>query len=173
MRAMTASRSAAVPGHSRTPARVDVGGTAWRLRSLIAMGHDCTRIGRALRVGPDVVRRIVGGQTKSVSPQLQARARQLWEAWWDKTPPRRTTAERRAAAMALRQAERSNWPAAAGLDEDLLDEPGYRPWSHYRPATGTGEAAPFPASITSTQRRAARRVTRPTANPARKARRVS
>lgn len=171
---MTASRSAAVPGRTRTPARVDAGGTAWRLRSLIAMGHDCTRIGRALGVGPEVVRRITGGQTQSVSLELQARARQLWDAWWDKTPPRRTSAERRAAAIALRQAERNNWPAAAGLDEDLLDEPGYRPWSHYRTAAGTGEAAPFPASITTTQRRAAHHLTtRPSRNLARKARRAS
>ena len=123
--------------------RIDAGGTAWRLRSLIAMGHDCTRIARALHVRPDVVRRVVSGQTRTVTPALRARAWQLWNAWWDKTPPQRTPAERRAAAQALRQAANHNWPAAAGLDEDLLDEPGYRPWSHYRPATGTGEAADF------------------------------
>jgi hypothetical protein len=171
---MTASRIATVPGHTRTQARVDAGGTAWRLRSLIAMGHDCARIGRALQVHPEVVRRIVAGQSQSATPELRGRVRELWEAWWSKTPPRRTAAERRAAAMALRQAERNNWPAAAGLDEDLLDEPGYRPWSHYRPAIGTGEAAPFPAGNTTTQRRAARRVTtRPSRNLARKATRAS
>ena len=59
-------------------------------------------------------------------------------------PARRTPAQRRAAARALRQAERHDWPAAAGLDEDLLDEPGYRPWCRYRPATGTGTAPDFP-----------------------------
>lgn len=123
--------------------RIDAGGTAWRLRSLIAMGHDCARIARALNVRPDVVRRVVSGQTRSVTPAFRACAWQLWNAWWDKTPPQRTAVERRAAAQALRQAACHNWPAAAGLDEDLLDEPGYRPWSHYRPATGTGEAADF------------------------------
>jgi hypothetical protein len=69
---------------------------------------------------------------------------QLWDAWWDKTPPQRTPAERRAATRALNQAEACDWPAAAGLDEDQLDTPAYRPWCHYRPATGTGAAPDFP-----------------------------
>ena len=33
-------------------ARTDANGTMWRLRSLVAMGHDCTRIARALHVHP-------------------------------------------------------------------------------------------------------------------------
>ena len=43
-----------------------------------------------------------------------------------------------------RQAESNDWPAAAGLDEDELDLPGYRPWCRYRPATGHGHRADFP-----------------------------
>ena len=40
-------------------------------------------------------------------------------------------------------------PSAAPHDRlakiaDLLDEPGYRPWCRYRPATGTGTAPDFP-----------------------------
>ena len=125
------------------PSRVDVNGITWRLRSLIAIGHDCARIARALGVPPSLVRRIGNGQTRAVTPALRATACQLWDAWWDKTPPRRSPGERRAAASALRQASTRDWPAAAGLDEDQLDEPGYRPWSHYRPAAGTGEAPDF------------------------------
>jgi hypothetical protein len=116
----------------------------WRLRSLVAMGHDCASIAQALHVPPDLVRRIVRGQARSVTCELRAVSCQLWDAWWDKTPPRSTPAERRAAARALRQAMRHNWPAAAGLDEDQLDEPGYRPWSRYRLAIGTGVAPDFP-----------------------------
>lgn len=123
--------------------RLDANGTVWRLRSLIAMGHDCSRIARALRVSPDLVRRIVRGQSRTVTRAFHATACQLWDAWWDKTPPRRTPDERRAAARALRHAEASNWPAAVGLDEDELDEPGYRPWCRYRPAAGTGTAPDF------------------------------
>ena len=135
------------PGHLATAsaaARTDAGGTRWRLRSLIAMGHDSTRIARALDVRPSLVRRVVRGQAQTVTREFHAATCQLWDAWWDKTPPRRTPAQRRAAACALGQAKTCDWPAAAGLEEDLLDEPGYRPWCSYRPATGTGTAPDFP-----------------------------
>ncbi len=41
----------------------------------------------------------------------------------------------------LRDAIAGNWCAAAALNDDLLDVPGYRPRTGYRPATGTGVAA--------------------------------
>ena len=138
---MTARRR--LPLGPTRAARIDAGGTAWRLRSLVAMGHDCARIADALGVGPVLIRRIVRGDTATITPAFRDIASQLWDAWWDKTPPQRTVSQRRAAAVALRMAEQRNWPAAAGLDEDLLDEPGYRPWSRYRPASGTGEAPDF------------------------------
>jgi hypothetical protein len=116
----------------------------WRLRSLIAMGHDSTRIARALDVPPSQVQRVVRGQARTVTCRFQAAVCQLWDAWWDKTPPARTPAQRRAAGRALCQAKQHDWPAAAGLEEDLLDEPGYRPWCRYRPAAGTGTAPDFP-----------------------------
>ena len=124
--------------------RVDANGTMWRLRSLVAMGHDCTRIARALGARPDLVRRVVHGQARTVTAGFRAAAIALLDAWWDKTPPARTAAQRRAAARALRTAENRGWPAAAGLDDDELDLPGYRPWCGYRPATGTGTAPDFP-----------------------------
>ena len=137
------------PGHL-TPVvaaiRTDANGTMWRLRSLVAMGHDCARIARALQVPPELVRRVVSGQTGTVTCGFQAAANQLWDAWWDKTTPQRTPAERRAATRALHQAETRDWPPAAGLDEDQLDTPGYRPWCRYRPATGTGPAPDFPTA---------------------------
>jgi len=123
--------------------RLDATGTMWRLRSLIAMGHDSTRIARALQVRADSVRRVVRGQNRTVTPEFRTTAYQLWNAWWDKTPPRRTPAERRAATRALALAKASKWPAAAGLDEDELDQPGYRPWCRWRPALGTGIAPDF------------------------------
>jgi hypothetical protein len=132
------------PPPAAAQARVDANGTAWRLRSLIAMGHDCARIARALGVHPVLVRRVVSAQTATVTPAFRESACQLWDAWWDKTPPRSTPAQRRAAARALRLAGARGWPAAAGLDEDQLDQPGYRPWCRYRPATGTGTAPDFP-----------------------------
>jgi plasmid maintenance system antidote protein VapI len=123
--------------------RIDANGTAWRMRSLVAMGHDAARIARALNVTPDTIRRLIRGDSKTVTVAFHQLACQLWEAWWDKTPPERTPAERRAATKARRQAEQHDWPAAAGLDEDLLDNRGYKPWCHYHPATGTGIAPDF------------------------------
>jgi hypothetical protein len=127
--------------------RLDAGGTTWRLRSLIAMGHDSSRIARAMNVRPKAIQKLVRGDTTTVSPEFRDLACQLWNAWWDKRPPETTRSQRRAASAARRRAERSSWPAAAGLDEDELDEPGYRPFCGYRPATGTSIAPDFrPAS---------------------------
>jgi hypothetical protein len=108
------------------------------------MGHDCARIACALGVAPSRVRRVVNGQARTVTTDFRVAAASLLDAWWDKTPPRCTAAQRRAAARALRLAASRSWPAAAGLDEDQIDIPGYRPWCRYRPATGTGTAPDFP-----------------------------
>jgi hypothetical protein len=130
--------------------RADANGIAWRLRSLIAMGHDCTRMAIALEASPGAVLRIVSGQTKTVTPAFRAQACQLWDAWWCYMPPVRTAAERRAMTNAGRMARRANWPCPLGLDEpdpetgDLgMDAPGYRPYSRWRPATGLGAAPDF------------------------------
>lgn len=137
------SDEAARTGELRCGGRMNANGTAWRMRSLIAMGHDATRIARALGVSPGLVQRLIRGERQTVTVSFHVQASRLWDAWWDKTPPERTAVERRAASRARHQAEHHNWPAAAGLDEELLDTPGYRPRCHYRPATGTGIAADF------------------------------
>jgi hypothetical protein len=126
------------------PARVDANGTTWRLRSLIAMGHDSARIARALGTRPATVRRVVNGHAATVPAAFCTAVCRLQDAWWDKTPPQHTAAQRRAAARARTRAAARDWPAAAGLDDDALDQPGYRPWCRYRPATGTGTAPDFP-----------------------------
>jgi hypothetical protein len=124
---------------------VDASGTTWRLRSLVAMGHSATRIATALHVRTDTVQKLLRGEIALVCSELRTLAIQLWNAWWDKCPPETTRNERQAAVAARRRAERNNWCAPAGLDEDLLEQPGYRPFSAYRPATGTGVANDFHA----------------------------
>jgi hypothetical protein len=133
--------------------QLDAGGTTWRLRSLIAMGHDSSRIARAMNVRPKTIQRLVRGDTATVSPEFRELACQLWNAWWDKRPPETNRDERRAASTARRRAERNSWPAAAGLDEDQLDEPGYRPFCRYRPADGTGIAGDFRPAAEATDTR--------------------
>jgi hypothetical protein len=121
-------------------ARLDAGGTRLRLRALHVMGHSSARIARALGAREMTIRRLTRGDASSVSPQLRDAVTALYDAWWDKRAPERTRAERAAATLARRRAAAGNWCAAAALDDDRLDIPGYRPRSRWRPAAGTGVA---------------------------------
>ncbi len=125
----------------RMPAdRVDAGGTRLRLRALHVMGHGSARIARALDARKTTIQELVNGTTRTVSPQLRDAVIDLYDAWWDKRAPERTRAERGAATLARRRAIAGNWCAAAALDDDQLDTPGYRPQYGWKPATGTGVA---------------------------------
>jgi hypothetical protein len=130
-----------------TAAHVDSGGTMWRLRSLVAMGHDATRIAHALNVHPQAIQKILRGEAATVTADVRDRACQLWDAWWDKRPPELTQTQRRTADAARHRAEVLGWCPPLGLDEDELDEPGYRPYSRYRAAVGTGTAGEFHMSL--------------------------
>ena len=67
-----------------TVAQVDSGGTMWRLRSLVAMGHDATRIANALGVDPQTIQKILRGEAATVTARLRDETRHLWDARWDK-----------------------------------------------------------------------------------------
>ena len=121
-------------------ARIDAGGSRLRLRALHVMGHGSARIARALGVREMTIRAIVRGDTPTVSARLRDAITDLYDAWWDKRAPERTRFERAAATAARRRAIAGNWCAGAGLDDDELDIPGYRPASGWKPATGTGIA---------------------------------
>lgn len=120
------------------------GGIMWRLRALVAMGHTCTRMAAATGLPPATLRRIVRGEALTTSPQLGRSIITLYDAWWDKAPPQRTRSEKHAADNARKRAARSNWPPAAGLDDDQLDQPGYQPQYGWKHARGTGIADDYP-----------------------------
>lgn len=147
------SRGARVPPASDGPAagqrtqmpsgelmRVDAGGTRLRIRALHAMGHCSARIARAARTSEQMIQKLARGGTRTISPDLRDAVVSVYEAWWDKRPPETTQAQKAAAATARRRAARGNWCAGAGLDDDLLDRPGYRPDCGWKPARGTGIA---------------------------------
>jgi transcriptional regulator with XRE-family HTH domain len=136
----TSKSITAVTSASLRRARVDAGGTRLRLRALHVMGHGSARIARALGVREMTVRAIVRGDTPTVSTSLRDQAADLYDAWWDKRAPERDRFERAAATAARRRAIRGNWCAGAGLDDDQLDTPGYKPTAKWKPATGTGTA---------------------------------
>ena len=124
--------------------RVDAGGTRLRLRALHVMGHGSARIARALGVREATIRLIVRGDARTVSLKLRDAITELYDTWWDKRAPARTRFERGAATAARKRAIAGNWCAAAALDDDQLDTPGYRPRHGWKPATGTGTAPDIP-----------------------------
>src|SRR5262249_22995371 len=87
----------------------------------------------------------------TISPALREAVVALFDAWWDKVPPQRTRQEKLATRSALKRAALNRWPCPAGLDEDQLDQRGYRPPPGWRYAGGTGVADDHPF----TQRKAA------------------
>lgn len=125
-------------------ARPWAGGIALRLQALIAMGHCCTRMAAAIGVPPATLRRIVRGGALTVGPELRQAILALYSAWWDKRPPRRTRQENLAADNALKRAALNNWPTPASLDDDLLDQPGYKPQAGWQYATGIAVASDYP-----------------------------
>ena len=104
------------------------------------MGHGSARIARAVGADPVTIRKLVRGDARTVSHQLRDTIAGLYDAWWDKRAPCRTRFERAAATAARKRAIAGDWCAAAALDDDLLDTPGYRPRYGWKPAAGTGIA---------------------------------
>jgi hypothetical protein len=133
--ALLAVTSATVPCY-----HVHAGGTQLRLRALHVMGHGSARIARAVGVDRKTIGELVRGHTTTVSPRLRDAITAVYDAWWDKRAPGRTRFERSAATRARRRAIAGNWCAAAALDDDQLDTPGYQPLWGWKPATGTGAA---------------------------------
>jgi hypothetical protein len=144
VQAEVAARLLAVTEAGIRSLRPSPGGTMWRLRALVAMGHTCSRMAAATGIPPATLRRIVRGEALTISPPLRQAATALFDAWWDKTPPLRACQEKLAARGALKRAALGGWPPPAGLDEDELDRPGYQPQAGWRHARGTGVADDYP-----------------------------
>jgi hypothetical protein len=130
----------AVTSDTLSRGRLDAGGARLRLRALHVMGHSSARIARAVGASDKTIRKLVRGDAKTISPQLHDAIADVYDAWWDKRAPGLTRAERTAATIARRRAIAGNWCAGAGLDDDQLDIPGYRPTSGWKHATGIGTA---------------------------------
>jgi hypothetical protein len=140
MTTRTQTRTTPLTQPGTSPRRTDANGTRLRLRALHVMGHGSARIARALGIRHATIAHLVRGDAATISTHLRDAITSLYDAWWDKCAPERTRAERAAATAARRRAIAGNWCAAAALDDDLLDTPGYRPAQGWKPAAGTGIA---------------------------------
>src|SRR6266852_1499163 len=86
------------------PPRAEATGAMWRLRSLIAMGHTTRRITTALGSTSHIIDPLIRGDRATLTTALRDDINRLFDAWWDKRPPRRTPAEKSAACRALQRA---------------------------------------------------------------------
>jgi hypothetical protein len=156
-------------GRTLPRARLDAGGTRLRLRALHVMGHSSARIARALDVRETTIRHLTRGDSVTVSTALGDAVADLYDAWWDKRAPERSKFERGAATAARRRAIAGNWCAGAGLDDDELDTPGYKPIAKWKPATGTGTAPDISPAPRISNKHRQRRGSRTTADTGRSA----
>jgi hypothetical protein len=97
-----------------------------------------------------IIAPLIRGDRATITTPLREDITRLFDAWWDKQPPRRTPGEKTAVRKTLQRAAVHNWPCPAALDEDDLDQPGYQPTARWRYAHGTGIAADDPLGKTTT-----------------------
>src|SRR5437763_1809591 len=125
----------------------------WRLRSLIAMGHDSTRIARALSAPPALVRRVVRRQAPTAPPRSRAAATAPGPTAGRSPPPAAGSAQTAAAT-----ATPDSTPGAKPASSRKPQGPGAmtdRPPAHQPPdrqAAGTDSVtvrADLPADLTS------------------------
>src|SRR5262249_42464696 len=102
------------------------------------------RITTALGATRSTIEALVRGDRATVTTALAGDIGRLFDAWWDKQPPRHTRGQKTAACKARQRAAVHNWPCPAALDEDELDQPGYQPAARWRYAQGTGTAGNDP-----------------------------
>ena len=124
--------------------RVPAGGTRLRLRALAAMGHSDARIARALGESPRVVTTVMSARARTVSRRAARRRGRAVRGLVGQAAARADTRRARGRGRGEEPGPAQPLVHRAGLDDDELDVPGYRPRATWRPATGTGVAGDDP-----------------------------
>ncbi len=127
----------------------DACGSRRRLRALVALGHSTAALANDLGISTPRVRRLLSGQTQSVSSSVYDKVCELYRQLWNQLPPERTARERATAKAARDRARAANWLPPMALDDDRIDDPAYRTRTLWRRAAGP--SAP-PLSTTAAQR---------------------
>lgn len=119
------------------------GGTTWRIRGLMAMGHSPERIEAAAGMDTGAVDYLLKGSISAVDADTISAVGAVYTKWWDKTPPVMDAA----AYEAISEAIDNNWPTPLGLDDPDsetgflgMDAANYAPTEKWRHAEGTGTA---------------------------------
>lgn len=108
-------------------ASVPANGTMLRLRALACMGWTPTRVANEWELSVPHVRKVITGDVAFIPRDMRDDIWRAYEAWWDETPSETNEFERRSASAARGRAEREGWTPPMGLDDDLIDMPGYKP----------------------------------------------
>lgn len=116
------------------PRALPAHGTQLRLQALVALGHTFTRVGHELGTGVEAARLLAVRPRAFVRSTTAARVADLYDAWSMTLPPATTSRERRAATYARTVATKRGWLPPLALDDDRIDDPGYRPTKHPTPA---------------------------------------
>jgi hypothetical protein len=101
-------------------------GTQRRIRALFALGWFDTSIEAATGVPAGKLRR-ARLDRQSIRPDLAASVAGAYEALWNREPPRQTAGQQGEANAARAYARRWGWAPPMGWDDDLIDDPAYRP----------------------------------------------
>ncbi len=131
-----ARRLLAVAPGSAGLGRREACGSRRRLRALIAIGHSPAHLARQADITPARTRRLLTGQTRSVSPELHATVSALYERMWNQLPAEHSSRGAALAKAARRRAETAGWLPPMALDDDRIDDPAYRPRTAWRKAVG-------------------------------------
>lgn len=111
-------------------------GSRRRLQALVALGHSPAHLAGQLGITQPRMRRLLHGETRTVSSAMHAKISGLYSRMWNQLPVERTCRERASADAARQLAETANWPPPMALDDDKIDDPAYRPRVAWRRVAG-------------------------------------
>ena len=117
-------------------------GSRRRLQALVALGHSPAHLAGQLGISQPRMRRLLHGQTRSISPATHATISMLYSRMWNQLPAERGRREQTMADAACHLAEIASWPPPMALDDDRIDDPAYRPRAAWRRAAGRSAPPP-------------------------------
>jgi hypothetical protein len=101
-------------------------GTQRRLRALFACGWSDVSIERVTGIPSRDISTALARRS-AIRPEFSRSVASAYERLWNKQPPRATQEEREEADAAAEYGRRWGWAPPMALDDDEIDNPGYKP----------------------------------------------